>query len=432
MTLEQMARSMLGVDYAPQPNRAQDGLQTQFFTHPTQAYAQVNGQLADDVYNTACQGLDEAKDWYEYTPIQIRSSHAASSTTGELQPDDWQRIYILQPAGLTYLPLGAYLKYADNWWIVYKSRNMGVGIGQAIVRRCNAVINVLDFYGNTVPIPMSYAKMGTLGNASHATENSITAKNYISCICQLNSYSRHFAENTRLLLGNMAYAMRGLNNFTREFTEDPQSRHLITFTIELTDPLPQDDFENEVADGLAFRWQIIISASGSMNAGSTQQIGLESIRNGETVYASEEHPLSYMFQSSDTNTLTVDENGLVTAINDGEAVITVSLAENPNLKQSVTIKVSSAGSYVEFTNSPIGSLHSLEHATISAVWIKEGTPTDEAISFTFSGADEAAYSVKPLDENSVEITCYSVSDNPLIITASHDSSEAVTVINLLD
>lgn len=437
MDLNKLARNaemVGGCNFAPMKNewRHSQGLQTQYFTHPTQANAADVGDIADNVFNTACQGVDSTKDWYEYTPIQIRSTFASSSATGELQPDDWQRIYVIQPAGLTYIPIGSYMQYANNWWIVYKPNNMGLGLGQAVVRRCNAVINVLDYYGNVASVPMSYAKMGTLGNASHATENSITAKNYISCVCQLNEHSKAFAENTRLLLGNMAYAMRGVNNFTREFTNDADSVHIITFTIELTEPLPQDDFDNGVADGLSFKWQLSVTAEESMNVGATQTITVKSVRNGENVADSTEHPISYIFSSSDENVLTVDENGLISAIGEGAATVTVKLKQNPNVAQSVTITAASAGEgYVAFTSTPFTALHSFETAEISAAWFENGAATDEAVTFSFTGADEDAYSAE-VSGNTAKLTCYGLAAKPLVVTASYGESTARMSIELLD
>ena len=437
MNLNKLARNagmVGGCDYAPLTNEwmHSQGLQKQYFTHPTQANAVDVGDLADNVFNTACQGVDGAKDWYDFTPIQIRTTFAASSATGELQPDDWQRIYIIQPAGLTYIPIGSYMQYANNWWIVYKPNNMGLGIGQAVVRRCNAVINVLDYYGNVISIPMSYAKMGTLGNASHATENSITAKNYISCVCQLNKYSKAFVENTRLLLGNMSYAMRGVNNFTREFTNKADSVHIITFTIEMTEPLPQDDFEHGVADGLAFKWLLSATADKSMNAGAIQTIAVKSIRNGESVVSTAENPITYVFTSSDTNVLTVDENGLVKAVGEGSATVTVTLAQNPDVAQTVDITVAAVGEgYVAFTSTPLTALHSLEAAEISAAWFENGTATDDVVTFSFSGADEDAYSAD-VRGNKATLTCYGLSDKPLVVTATREDSTAQMSIELLD
>lgn len=97
------------------------GLQKQYFASETQAYTQEVGKYATNVYKARSQGL--LKDnFYEFRPVLIRSAFVAASGTGETMPDDWQRIYIINPANLSYLPQGAYVEYAGNSWIVYKAK----------------------------------------------------------------------------------------------------------------------------------------------------------------------------------------------------------------------------------------------------------------------------------------------------------------------
>lgn len=402
----------LGKSY-PQPQ----GRQKQYFNWQTQLYAAQAGQIADNVYETSIQGVD-SQDWYAFTPVMIRSVPAARTATGELMSDDWQRIHIIQPAGLSYISPGAYLQYNNNWWIVFKPDNLSVGIGQAVVRRCNAEIRVLDFYGNIQSVPMSYARMGTLGNASHPTENSIIAKNYINCICQYNDVSSAFRENTRMILGNMAYSMRGVNNFTREYTEDKDSVHIISFTIELTELLPQDDVENQVADGLAFSWEIVPTANSGMKSGATQLIGVQSVRNGEIIASTADKPIGYTFSSSDENVLTVSENGLVSAISEGEAEITVSLTQNPSIQARVSISVSNATEGLSFTRM-VDEIRQLESAEISAVWTENGEATGETVHFEFSGPSERSYEAEQTAPNTYLIRCWALSDTPLTVTIHH-------------
>ena len=263
-------------------SRYDEGLKKQYFADQTRLYADKVGSVASNVYEAQCQGIGDG-DWYDWTNTMIRVSPAAIASTGETMPDDWKKLHIIKPLGIDTVPIGAYLKFAGNIWIVYKGRNMGSVLGDGIIRRCNSVINVLDWYGNIVPVPMSYAKMGTLGNASHASENSIVAKNYISCICQLNQYSAAFAENTRIILGKTAYSMRGLNDFTREFTDDQDSVHLLTFTIERSAPLPQDRLDLQCADYDSFRWNLTIRGKHQMTRASQQVLSVTSTRNGELV-----------------------------------------------------------------------------------------------------------------------------------------------------
>lgn len=427
------AGTLCGGLWAKPSNRGtRDGsLQHQYFQSETAAYTQEMGPYASNVYTADCQGLNPDS-FYDWQKVQLRSIRAAQAQTGETMPDDWQRIYLINPARYTYIPQGAMLKYADNTWIVYKGKNMEAILGAAIVRRCNAVINVLDWYGNVVNVPMSYAKMGTLGNAPHTTENTITSKNYMACICQLNEYSKAFHENTRIILGDTAYAMRGLDNFTREFTDDPDSVHLLTFTIERVEVQPFDSVELGVADYGGFSWNIAIEWNNSMMQGMTQTITPTSSRNNSEVEDSEDHPISYLFESSDENVLTVDENGLVTAVGEGEADITVSLAQNPDITKTVHIEVPAAESeYVAFTVTVPSTMHEYDTFYVSAAYFENGESTDTELQFSFTGPEDGAYTVEQTDANTYKISTYRASPVPLTITISYgthtDSSDIYIV-----
>lgn len=429
--LNKLARdsAMLGGTTLPRkspPSPYDGGLQRQFFAPETRDYAVEVGPLASNVYKAQCQGLDR-ENFYDWKPVLLRPAGAAKSATGETMPDDWQRVHILKPRWVSELPPGAYLTFAGNTWIVYKGTNIASVQGDGILRRCNSVINTLDWYGNLVSVPMSYAKMGTLGNASHASENSIVAKNYISCVCQRNDVSADFKENTRIILGKTAYSMRGLNDFTREFTEDKESVHLLTFTIERSEPLPQDSLEHQCADYFSFRWQISIQAAGKMRAGESQKITAFSNRNGVTVTDSEEHPISYLYASSDETVLTVDETGLVTAVGPGTATITVTLEQNPELSESVEIEAEEApaGSFAAFTSTEIPVLREFETMTVTAAWYENGEETAEELNFSFSGPNARAYSAEKTGANAYTVTCYAAAQTPLVITAIGPEGESV-------
>jgi len=427
------AATMTGNGYFPGPNRymADGSQQERFFVSETQAYTAEIGFAASNVFIADCQGLNP-DDFFEWRKVKLRSIKASQAQTGETMQSDWQRIYIIDPANLTYLPQGAMLKYADNTWIVYKDRNIAAIFGSAVVRRCNAVVNLLDYYGNIVHVPISYAKMGTLGNATHATENTITSKNYIACICQLNEYSKQFTENTRIILGKTAYQMRGLDDFTREFTDDPDSVHLLTFTIERTELQSYDSAEYGVADYHGFTWRLEADWNNSMTVGQTQKIAVRSLRNGQLVTGTEEHPISYTYESSDESVLTVDETGLVTAVGSGSAEVTVTMEQNPEKSVKVSIDIPNAEpEYVAFTTTLPQFVHEMRSVTVSAALFVNGEAQFTEIQFSFSGAESKAYTVANIGANTVIITAYRATARPLIITAKSGDYSATAEIKLI-
>lgn len=411
--------AMLGGTPLPEAKKSgfESGLQKQFFAEATRQYAQEAGAIASNCFEAECQGLN-GNNFAEYRKVKLRSAPVTVAGTGELMPDDWQRITIIKPAKVTVIPPGAYLRYGGNTWIVYKGKNMGSVLGNAIVRRCNSVINTLDWYGNIVSVPMSFAKMGTQGNASHASENSIVAKNYMDCVCQLNEISSTFRENTRIILGKAAYGMRGLNDFTRSFTDEQDSVHLLTFTIERSEPLEQDSLEKQCADYHSFSWEIMLMASGNMKTRGTQQIQVNSLRMGLPVESSEEHPISYLFSSSDESVAAVDESGTVTALKPGNAEITVTLAQNPDIRQTLALDVAEdGGDYVDFTCNLPDTLSEYRSITISAAWFSGGVETEDEVSFRFSGPAENTYSATITGKNRYTISCFAASPLPLTVYA---------------
>lgn len=432
--MAQTAGTLSGKGFFPGTNRhlADGSLQHQYFQSETAAYTQMMGSFASNVFSADMQGLNP-DDFFEWRKVKLRSIRAAQAQTGETMPSDWQRIYLIDPANYTYIPQGAMVKYADNTWLIYKDKNIAANLGSAVVRRCNAVINLLDWYGNIVTVPISYAKMGTLGNAPHTTENTITSKNYIACICQLNEYSEQFAENTRLILGKTAYAMRGLDNFTREFTDDPDSVHLLAFTIERVETQPFDNLEYGVANYYGFSWNIDIGWHNSMMVGTTQTLSVESRRNGERVESTEEHLISYEFTSSDESVATVDENGVVTAVSEGTVQISVALSQNISKMAVVTIEVPAAeNQYVAFTTTIPPVLHEYTSIPVSAAFFDGRTATADTVEISFTGPEDGAFTVTPADEdNTYTLTAYRASPVPLVITATSGEYTATAELRLV-
>jgi len=419
-------------------------LRYQFFADETEAYTDLYGPLASNVYDTEAQGID-LNDWYKYVPIRIRVQPAAQSTTGETMLDDWQKFHIIAPTSVNYIGQGALMTFEGNTWIVYKPQNVGGVIGGGVIRRCNSVINVLDYYGNIVSIPMSFARMSTQGNAPQVSENMILSKNYISCICQLNDYTKEFTENSRLILGKAAYAMRGLNDFTREFTEDQDSAHLLTFTIERTEPLEQDSIELQCADYYSFSWEIQPRvATLTMNPGSTQEISFESLRNGAPVTSSEEQPITYQcVVTAGADYLRIEpaatpNHFYVTAENASlqeaqRAEIQVSLAENPDITESLAFVIQNTyETSLRFTSgATVTQLRGGESVTLEAYLVDSaGSSREQVITFTLSGAPRSAYEAT-ISGNSASIRCFGASQEPLVIAASDGANTITHTIWLL-
>lgn len=408
------------------------GRQRPYFAMPQNRMAYLYGEYADNCYAAQMQGYDP-DDFYTYYPVKIRCEDVSREATGTNLSDDVKGMVVYYPEGVNYVPIGAHVEFAKNTWLVTNPANVSAILTEAIIRRCNAVYRRLDWYGNVLECPFNIPKVTPRGAQDDYTKNMILADHYFQCAMQLNEVSAAITENTRLILGDSAYSVRGLDNFTQEFTGDFDNVHILYFQIQREEKASvYDDMERKIADGLAFSWDINVSVGVSMREGQSQTAEASSVRDGVSVENTPENPISYIWNTSDPTVFTVNADGTVAAVGDGSAVLTCTLEQNTDITETVEITVSAAeGAYVAFNGAVPDSLTEQESAVISASYYEDGTETAEPVSFSFSGpaADKYTADVDE-DTNTVTITCWERSDIPLTVTASAGGQSATHDISL--
>lgn len=406
------------------------GRQKPYFAMPQNRIASLYGKYATDYYAGELQGYDP-DDFYRYWPVKLRCMDITRETTGSNLGDDIKAMVVCEPEGVNYVPIGAQVKFASSTWLVTNPSNIAAILSDTIIRRCNAVYRRLDFYGNVLKCPFNIPKVQPRGAQDDYTKNMILADHYFTCAMQLNEVSAAIHENTRMILGDAAYSVRGLDNFTREFTEDDDSTHILYFQIQREEKVSvYDDMENGVADGLAFSWDISLTGSVGMKTGQTQTILPTSVRNGTAVVSTKENPLSYLWECSDTSVLEIDAQGVVTAVGEGSATITCTLEQNQNIRETMRIGVETpAEAYVSFCGALPTCVSEQESVSITAAFYENGEETDAEISFGFDGPLNGEYSAE-IEGNTVTIYCWERSNTPLTVTALYGEYSAAHTITL--
>lgn len=395
------------------------GRRTPYFAMPQNRIASLYGEYADNCYDAQLQGYDP-EDFYRFWPVQIRCEDVSREATGTNLSDDVKGMVVYYPEGVNYVPIGAHVEFANSTWIVTNPANISSILTESIIRRCNVVYKRLDWYGNILTCPFSLSKVMPRGAQDDYTKNMILADHYFTATMQVNDVSSYIHENTRMILGDAAYSVRGLDNFTQEFTGDEDNVHIMYFQIQREEKVGvYDDLVNGVADGLAFSWDISLTASVGMMTGQTQKILPVSVRNGTAVVSTTENPFSYLWWCSDTSVLQIDAEGVVTAVGEGTATITCTLAQNPAIQETVQIGVETpAEAYVAFNGALPNSIAEQESVSISAAFYENGEETGEEVSFGFAGPLNGEYSAE-IGGNTVTIYCWERSDTPLIVTAEY-------------
>lgn len=403
--------------------------QRQYFSPETRTFTQQMARYSSDFVEAQVQGLDPTNIYAWQTRLLRFSDVVKPSAAIQRHFDDYKMI-LFADRDIEYIAPGSKIITMGSTWIVDNPMNVSGGDGIARVRRCNAVWNFLDYYGNVVSEPIVAENERANANDSDNQQSLLISKGYFNILCQHNENTRQIDTNTRIILGTGAYRVTGYSNFETEYTGDYTSVRMLSFTVRYEEPNAAiDDMENHVAGGKTFAWDISVSGASSLTVGATTELTAQSIRNGENVTSTPENPVSYTWEISDETVLSVDANGLVTAIGEGDATVRVTLAQNTAKHVNYAISVTESTDGVFFTSSVPESIAAYDQAEITAAYFENGAETAEELQFTFSGADAGSYGVM-VGPRAVTIYCYGYSETPLAVTASYGAYSASAEIAL--
>lgn len=393
--------------------------QHQYFDAETRLFINAKAKYSSDFVEAKIQGVKTGSldEWGIY---RIRIADIVRPTSAiQRRYDDYKQI-LFESRNIEYLRWGTKIETMGSTWLVINPQNVSGASGQAVIRRCNAVWNHYDFYGNVVSEPIIVENDRASASDSDSQEGMYISKGYFQVSCQANPNTLQIDTNTRMILGTGAYRVTGYADFETEFTGAYDSIRMLFFTIRYEEPNRAiDDMANHVASGKTFSWQVQMLGSNNLRAGSTTQFIADSIRNGEEVTDASGYPVSYTWESSDETVATVDLFGNVTAVGEGAAVITATLDQNEDYSASMAVVVTETEDGIYFTSTIPDTLKAFESVSVTAAYFEDGEETTRPLTWAFSGADESTYSavVSP-DGLSATITGYAYSDTPLTILAS--------------
>ena len=272
----------------------------------------------------------------EYYPYKMRVERVFNAKTQDTRSDDWKEF--LSPEPDFDLPYGLYLRWKNNYWIVYNKENFDYPTRGVICRRCITTFNWIDEWGNLREYPVS---IGKPKEASDYVNVQFTNPGGFNVFyMQLDQYSKYIRPNDRFMVGNDGYWTSykvqggGVANYLREETMNATSTgllSLICFTYE-----GNDDTDN-LEIGVANYYEKIFTME--LDQYEIQQYSgfstkiIPTIKRGTVI----KDNVELSWQSSDKNIVTVDEDGIITLINEGEADVICTMIKNDSVTKTVHI-----------------------------------------------------------------------------------------------
>ena len=403
----------------------------QYFQGETADFVAQYARYASDFFDAEAQGLYEGKP-LEWTKVRMRLADVVRPSSAIQREFDDYKMCLIESPRIDYIPQGTKFRAMGSIWLMVNPLNVSKSVGSGIVRRCKAVWNHLDYYGNVLSEPMVVDNARASASESDSQQFERDTKGYFNITCQKNAETSQLNTNSRIMLGSGVYRITGYTDFLQEFTGDYGSVRLLQFTARYEEPNEQiDDYERHIADGKTFSWKTEIGGNPNVSVGESRQLTVTSLRNGTEADSTEENPISYIWTSSNPEIASADAAGLVTGVSEGETVITATLAQNPaySATRLVTVAGSAAEPRVSFLSTIPERMNAYQSFAIEAAYFENGEQTEETVEWSFSGAEKGSYSVE-INGNKATICAWSGSIEPLVITANHREVEAETRINL--
>ena len=347
-----------------------------------------------------------------------RFSNVVTTTASITRKYDDYKNVLFDQKDIGYVRPGSKLTTMGSVWLAINPDNVSSPTANGIFRRCNAVWNHLDYYGNVVSEPIIVENEAANADAPDAQQDQRIAVGYFTVTCQYNDFTRQINDNTRLILGSKAYQVTGYADFKQEFTGDYSSVRLLTFHVRtLTSNDEADDMEKHIAGGKAFSWEIAIDGQGIAYVGNAAKYTASSVRNGQSVESTEAFPISYIWISSDPSVATVQQDGTVTPIQPGTVTITAELAQNGEIAAAREIDVRRSGLGIQFVKAPPAVMEPYQTAEIEVQAFLNGAPVEfDDYEWEFTGAAEGSFSAEA-NGKTATITCFGYSETPLTVKA---------------
>ena len=259
-------------------------------------------------------------------------------STGAKLGDDYKNFIFSNVVDPVYV--GKLFKWKNNYWIATNTNTYESVGNSCTVKRCNNMLRWIDKNGDILSEPCALIETIKQSN-DYNGDKLTTISGFTGLFCQRNANTNKIESNQRFLFGTKCNrkAFRvfgdGVKNYLNSETENDNSPSVIEFTIGGGFVYPDiDDLENGIANRFLDGFTLEIDDPAFTDVvGVQKQLNATVKKDGVIIEA----PL--MWSSSNSNVVSIDEDGNIELCTIGSATITCMLGANSDAIDSIVVTV---------------------------------------------------------------------------------------------
>lgn len=291
-------------------------------------YSTYHMDVKTKILSDGIRNIELAKDSFDGIDVLVNGNpqrvimYDKYSTT-------WTWKYVIDLKG--NLKYGDIIETPDDIWLIVRLESENVVYQKWIAEKCNTYIKWVDQNGVIQSYPCIFY-FNTKSNFGVDEKPILSLPNgRRQVVVQNNEHTSKIGRNKRFIFGGVAYKVIDF-----DIVSDPG---LVNLSLQEDQIQVTDNLELGIADyfnNVVYTIEIANGNDLTVEVGSFIQIDAVVKKDGKVVYE------ELSFFSSDESIATVDENGLVSFISEGQVTIIVSLKNNSNISSAINFKVESA------------------------------------------------------------------------------------------
>lgn len=358
-----------------------------------------------------------------FTTTQVRINHAINTTTGNKLGDDYRQ-FIFEDFNHAK-GLGYRYRFNNNIWLCMNSDLYKFVTASTTVRRCNNLLKWKDQYGviRQEPCVIDYAYSGTQVDFDQAIN--IPSGNLVVTV-QYNQYTSGIKINDRFIFGSQAFKVKSLNDFFQNQTGMNSTTPLIYLNVYKDSIAEGDDLVNGIPVSNINYTISLNTTTINQSVGYTTQL-IATVKRNNEVYST---PITWT--SSNTNIATVDNNGNVNLITNGNCVISAKMTDNNSVVTNCNVTVQAVPTNVrEIRFTPnVTELLQNQSQLYNAYLFVDNIQQPDVVTFSYSGATSDKYLISNVGNNTFTLKNVKMSSIPLTITGTSGVTSGNIVVKL--